>query len=564
MEQVITLTYNQISIQIPIGTRVEEVVTERLKLNPEKPRYHDNPVIGLRVNNELLAFGAKLMVDAHIEPIRMFSHTGKRIYRHTLSYLLAYASEKVFPDRRLIVGHALGDGFYYTFEDIHDLAREDVEKLAQAMQEIIDSDLKIHQGTVSYLAALEHFRSKGYPATELLLSYRNDPTLELYRCGSFMDITYEPLLPSTGMVGVWELRPYGERGMLLRYPLSSDFLSIAKFRDNPLLFSVFRENKIWGSILKVNCLGEMNAICGTREIFTFIRMNEDLQHRRIAQVADMVSEKKSVKVVFIAGPSSSGKTTFAIRLAIQLRLLGYNPIQISLDNYYRPKDQAPLDADGKPDLEVLEALDLDLFRANLNALYAGELVDLPKFEFKDNGRRYFENKPISLSDNTVLVIEGIHGLNPQLIPGIDRGTTFKIYISALTQLNLDDHNRISTTDNRILRRIVRDNRTRSTTAQMTLEMWPSVERGETLHIFPYQNEADVMINSALEYELPVLKPYVEPLLKTVKPEAYDAYPTARRLLGILEHVYPIPADLVPSDSLLREFIGGSEFHQECH
>jgi uridine kinase len=432
------------------------------------------------------------------------------------------------------------------------------------MRELVDANLPIHQGTVSYNDALRHFKDKGYLATEMLLSYRNDPTLELFRCGEFMDITYEPLLPFTGLVEIWELKPYGDRGMLLRYPLSSDFLHIAKFRDNPLLFSVFRENKIWGNILKVNCLGEMNNICGSQEIFTFIRMNEDLQHRRIAQIADMVEQKGTVKVVFIAGPSSSGKTTFAIRLSIQLRLLGFNPIQISLDNYYRPKDQAPLDDEGKPDLEVLQALDLQLFQQNLKDLYAGEAVDLPKFDFRENGRRYYEGKPINLKNNTILVIEGIHGLNPMLIPGIDRSTTFKIYISALTQLNLDDHNRISTTDNRILRRIVRDNRTRSTTAQQTLEMWPSVERGETRHIFPFQNQADVMINSALEYELPVLKPYAEPLLKTVKPEAYDAYPTARRLLGFLENVYPIPADLVPSDSLLREFIGGSEFHSECH
>jgi uridine kinase len=563
MEQTITLTYEKQEIQVPSGTRVETVV-KALHLNPDHPVYADDPVIGLRMNNEILSFGAKLMVDADIEPIHLFSNIGKRMYRHTLSYLLAYASEQIFPERRLIVGHALGDGFYYTFDGMYALDETDVQKLSDALQHIVDANLRIHQGTVGYQHALTHFREKGYTATELLLSYRNDPTLELYRCGDFMDITYEPLLPYTGMMSIWELRLYGDRGMLLRYPLSSNFLAIAPFRDNPKLFSIFRENKIWGSILKVSCLGDMNTICGTREIFTFIRMNEDLQHRRISQIADMVSEKGTVKVVFIAGPSSSGKTTFAIRLAIQLRLLGFNPIQISLDNYYRPKDQAPLDADGKPDLEILEALDLNLFQENLKALYAGEDVDLPKFSFKGNGERYYENKPISLKNNTILVIEGIHGLNPRLIPGVDSRTTFKIYISALTQLNLDDHNRISTTDNRILRRIVRDNRTRSTTAQMTLEMWPSVERGETQHIFPYQNEADIMINSALEYELPVLKPYVEPLLKTVKPEAREAYPTARRLLSFLENVYPIPADLVPSDSLLREFIGGSEFHQECH
>lgn len=564
MEQRVTLTYEKQKITVPIGTRVEDVVMNRLTLNSSNPTYAENPVIGIRMNNEPLSFGAKLMVDAVIEPIYMFSNIGKRMYRHTLSYLLAYASERVFPERRLIIGHALGDGFYYTFDGISSVSEQDVSRIADEMRKLVDANLPIHQGTVSYVDAVSHFKEKGYVATELLLSYRNDPTLELYRCGAFMDIAYEPLLPSTGLLSIWELRLYGDRGMLLRYPLSSSFLSIAKFRDNPLLFSVFRENKIWGTILKVNCLGEMNTICGSREIFTFIRMNEDLQHRRISQIADMIRDRDSVKVVFIAGPSSSGKTTFAMRLSIQLRLLGFNPVQISLDNYYRPKDQAPLDAEGKPDLEVLEALDLELFRDNLEALYAGKYVDLPKFEFKDNGRRFYEGKPISLKDNTILVIEGIHGLNPRLIPGIDRNTTFKIYISALTQLNLDDHNRISTTDNRILRRIVRDNRTRSTSAQMTLEMWPSVERGETQHIFPYQNQADIMINSALEYELPVLKPYAEPLLKTVKPEAYEAYPTARRLLGILENVYPIPADLVPSDSLLREFIGGSEFHNECH
>lgn len=564
MENIIILTFDSKDYKVPSGTRVAEVVTKVLKWNPENPKYRDNPVIALSMNREILSFGAKLMVNADIEPVRLFSNIGKRIYRHTLSYLLAYASEEVFGDRRLIVGHALGDGFYYTYDGYYSLGRQEVDLLADTMRKLIEANLPIHQGTVSYNQALEHFREKGYLATEMLLSYRNDPTLELYRCGDFMDITYEPLLPNTALLAVWELRPYSERGMLLRYPLSNDYLKIAQFRDNPLLFSVFRENKIWGSILKVNCLGEMNTICGTKEIFTFIRMNEDLQHRRIAQIADMVSQKGTVKVVFIAGPSSSGKTTFAIRLAIQLRLLGYQPVQISLDNYYRPKDQAPLDAEGKPDLEILEALDLELFQKNLQDLYAGETVDLPKFSFKDNGRRYYEGKPINLTNNTILVIEGIHGLNPRLIPGIDRKTTFKIYISALTQLNLDDHNRISTTDNRILRRIVRDNRTRSTTAQQTLEMWPSVERGETLHIFPFQNEADVMINSALEYELPVLKPYAEPLLKTVKPEAYEAYPTARRLLGFLENVYPIPADLVPSDSLLREFIGGSEFHKECN
>lgn len=564
MERIIQLHTESRTIKVPAGTTVRSIVTDHLHLDDGTSKYTDNPVVALRMNNEILPFGARITVDAHIEPVLLFSDLGKRMYRHTLSYMLALASDRLFSARRLVIGHALGDGFYFNFDGHYALSKEDVESLGREMLRLVEMDTPIELDTVSYQDALSYFQEKGYLATSLLLSYRNDPTLHLYRCQDFIDIAYEPLIPRTGLLAVWELRPYGERGMLLRFPLSSDFLHIAKFRDNPLLFSIFREYKIWGSLLKVDCLGTMNKICGSPpEIHTFIRMNEDLQHRKISQIADMISQRGTVKVVFIAGPSSSGKTTFSIRLAIQLRLLGYNPIQISLDNYYRPKSEAPKDAEGKPDLEVLEALDLTLFRNNLGALYAGEEVDLPRFDFKGDGRRYFEGKPISLKDNTILVIEGIHGLNPNLVPNIDRSTTFKIYISALTQLNLDDHNRISTTDNRILRRIVRDNRTRSTSAQRTLEMWPSVERGETQHIFPYQNQADTMINSALDYELAVLKPYAEPLLRTVKPEAYAEYPVSRRLLKFLENVYPIPADLVPSDSLLREFIGGSEFHSEC-
>ena len=563
MERTITITYMEQRIEVPSGITAGTLLTEILKVTAPKPLYENNPIIAVRMNNEILPFSAKLNVDATIVPVHMFSDIGKRIYRHTLSYLLAYASEILFPDRRLVIGHALGDGFYFNYDGKYSLNKNDVTLLTEKLKELIEADLPITLEVHSYQGSREHFIKKGYLGTALLLDYTNDAEVELYRCQDFLDITYEPLLSSTALLKVWQLRPYGERGMLLRYPLSADFLTLSPFRDNPLLFSIFHEYKLWGSILKVNSLGAMNQICGSKDIRTFIRMNEDLQHRKISDTADMISDKGGVKVVLIAGPSSSGKTTFSYRLAIQLRLLGFNPIQISLDNYYLSKDLAPKDLDGKPDLEALEALDLELFRDNLEELYGGKEVDLPSFDFKNGGQRYFKGEKISLAQNTILVIEGIHALNPTLLPALDSKTFFKIYISALTQLNLDDHNRISTTDNRILRRIVRDNRTRSTTAQMTLEMWPSVERGETRHIFPYQNHADIMVNSALEYELAVLKPYAEPLLKTVKPDAYEAYPTARRLLRFLENVYPIPSDLVPSDSLLREFIGGSEFRLEC-
>jgi uridine kinase len=564
MNRKITLRYKDQEFKLDSGIKVETVVKEHLKLDDGKKSFFDNPVVALRMNNEILSFGARIGIDATVEPVYLFSDLGKRIYRHTLSYLLAYASDILFPLRRLVIGHALGDGFYFTYDGHYQLEQKDLDALTAKMRQLVEEDIPIEIERFAYTDALNHFKDKGYVATELLLNYRNDPSLDLYRCKDFLDIAYEPLLPRTKLLEVWELRGYGERGMLLRYPLTkSGFQKIAEFRDNPLLFSIFKEYRRWAELLKVDCLGTMNQICGSNEINTFIRMNEDLHHRKISHIADMIDQREKVKVVFIAGPSSSGKTTFSIRLSIQLRLLGYNPIKISLDNYYRPKSQVPKDIDGKPDLEVIDALDLKLLNENISALYSGKEVLLPRFEFSGDGKRSFETTPISLKKNTILVIEGIHGLNPNLLPNINSDTTFKIYISALTQLNLDDHNRISTTDNRILRRIVRDHKTRSTPAQQNLEMWPSVERGESLNIFPYQNEADIMINSALDYELAVLKPYAEPLLRTVKPSAYVAYPVARRLLKFLENIYPIPSTLVPSDSLLREFIGDSEFHPEC-
>ncbi len=562
MDQKVTITYLGKKVEVPSGTTVASLMCDILKVSDPAATYASNPIIAVRMNNAIIPFSSHLTVDATIAPVYLFSDIGKRIYRHTLSFILAYTSEILFPERRLVIGHALGDGFYFNYDGKFSLDKKDVALLANKMEELVEANLPITSEMVSYEDAMAHFKKKEYLSTALLLEYTNEPKIKLYRCKDFLDITYEPLLPTTALLKVWQLRPYGERGMLLRYPLSADFLNLSPFKDNPLLFSVFHEYKLWGSILKVDSLGAMNQICGSPDIKTFIRMNEDLQHRKISQTADMISERGSVKVVLIAGPSSSGKTTFSYRLAIQLRLLGFNPIRISLDNYYLSRDLAPRDIDGKPDLEALEALDLPLFRSNLKDLYSGKEVDLPRFDFKNGGQRYFKGDKISLAKNTILVIEGIHALNPSLLPNLDPKTFFKIYISALTQLNLDDHNRISTTDNRILRRIVRDNRTRSTTAQMTLEMWPSVERGEARHIFPYQNQANIMINSALEYELAVLKSYAEPLLKTVKPDAYETYPVARRLLRFLENVYPIPSNLVPTDSLLREFIGGGEFFRE--
>lgn len=562
-EHIITLTYEGREYKIQQGITAGEFLSDYAHDERVGYPYEKDPVIALQVNKEVMSLSQSLVIDGTGEPVRMFSSIGKRMYRHTISYLLAYASHTLFPQRRLVIGHSLGNGFYFSYEDCDELSGEDIKALERQVQAFVDASLQIRLYIAAYEQANMYFEKIGFKATKKLLDYRNDPTIPLYACGDFLDISFEPLLSTSSLTPLWELRPYGERGLLLRYPLSSSYTSMPPFRDNPLLFSVFKETKEWGNILKVDCIGAMNDICGSDQIRTFIRMNENLQQRKISSVAEEIAERKRVKVVFIAGPSSSGKTTFTMRLALQLRLLGYQPIQISLDNYYLSKDKVPLDEQGNIDLEALEALDLDLFRENLADLYAGKTIQPPRFDFTEGGKRYFDQSAITLQEDTILLIEGIHGLNPSLAPDIESTTTFRVYISALTQLNLDDHNRVSTTDNRILRRIVRDHRYRGTSAQQTLEMWPLVERGESRHIFPYQNEADVMINSALEYEMAVLKAFAEPLLKTVKPDASEAYPTARRLIAFLENIYPINPMMVPPESLLREFIGGSEFHDGC-
>ena len=306
MARTITLTYKEHLHTVQAGIPVKEVLGSCLGLQTEQLEYTQNPVVALRLNNEILSYEALVEVDGIIEPVFLFSSVGKRMYRHTLSYLLAYACEILFPERRLVIGHALVVGFYFNFAQYFALDRADVTRISEKLQDIIHSGAPIKQEKIAYCSAVDYFTQRGYHATTKLLEYRNDPVLEPYRCGDFLDITYEPLLPYTQVLSIWELRPYGERGMLLRFPLSANFLKLAPFVDHPLLFSVFREYKIWGSILKVDCLGAMNTICGSPDISTFIRMNEDLQHRKIAQIADQIAQKGTVKVVFISGPSSSG------------------------------------------------------------------------------------------------------------------------------------------------------------------------------------------------------------------------------------------------------------------
>ncbi len=536
---------------IPYGTRIDELVGDRGKDHPE------GPIVAALVNNDLVSLSFKVEVDATIEPVRLYHHYGNRIYRRSLSFLLGLAAKRVFPERQLIIGHSLGDGYYYYFNGLSGVSQEELDLIEQEMHALVQAELPIVRRSVGYQKAVEQVEQENLPATSLLLRYRNDPKIPMYQCDKFFDISYEPLLDNTALLGLFKLHNYAP-GFLLRFPLSKKPTEVAEFKDHPLLFSIFTEYKAWGKILNVNCTGRLNQLIEERKIRPFIQIAEALHDKKISSIADQIAEKRDqVKVVLIAGPSSSGKTTFTKKLAIQLQVLGFNPAIIGLDDYYLPHDRTPRDSEGKLDLESLYALNIEQLNSHLLDLFVGKEVTIPIYDFK-LGRPKPEGKTMRFSKRNILLMEGIHGLNPGLTPDIPREQKHLVYISALTQLNLDDHNRIATTDNRLCRRMVRDHQFRGNNAIGTLGMWPAVRRGEDNNIFPYQHLAVSAFNSALDYELAVLKPYVEPLLNTVKP-FHPQYSEARRLLAFLGNFSSIPVQFVPQHSILREFVGESGF-----
>ncbi len=514
--------------------------------------YKDNPIVAAAVNGVAASLSEKLEGNADIVPIRLFSKNGLRAYRKSLCFLLSYASAEIAPERTLIIGHSLGDGYYFRYRDGK---KPDAGKLEAIMRKAIADDLPFEIIQLTAEEALEYSNKHILTETVKLLDTINAASYRFAKLGECMEVYYEPLLPSASYLAIWELRPYQD-GLLLRYPQSRDPLCIKPFSDNPLLFSVFQENKKYAKILSIESLGDLNAKIAAGTLPETIRLSETLQRNRIAEAADEIMARKQIKAVFIAGPSSSGKTTFSMKLTDELISHGYECMRISLDDYYHEGDKIPIDEDGEKDYEVLESLNLPLLRKQLKALRDGKEVHLARHSFRDK-KTTFDAEPSKMNEHTILIIEGIHGLNPSLCPDFPQEECYKIYISALTEVNLDTRSRISTTDNRILRRMVRDNRTRGLDAVETLSRWPSVERGEKNNIFPYQNNADIMINSALEYELAVLAPLAIPLLRSVKKETKEAYTLARRLLDFLELIYPAPKDDVPPDSILREFIGGS-------
>ncbi|MDR2518574.1 MAG: nucleoside kinase [Spirochaetaceae bacterium] len=511
----------------------------------------------VKANNEILPLSARLEIDSALEPVALFSPEGVMIYRRSLAYLLAIASKDLFPDRRLYVGHSLGNTYYYTFADGKAPSAEDARSLKDKMGGLAAQDLPINYRYMAYAQALALFERNSQTDTKLLLDERGGSAVKVNQCGGFTDLYVQPLVPRTGFLKVFDVAAYQD-GLLLCFPGAGGMHKMEPFEDSPKIFAVYNEHKKWSRDQGVQAAGHLNRLVRERAVKAYIQVAEAFQSKTIGHIADKISERQgALKVVLIAGPSSSGKTTTAKRLSIELKVMGIEPIAVSLDNYYVNSDKTPRDEKGEPDYECLSALDVPYFNQQLASLFKGREATLPVYDFK-TGRRREGGKTIRLGSRSMLIVEGIHGLNDALIQDIPKESAFKLYVSALTQLNLDDHNRIPTTDNRLLRRLVRDYQFRAVGAAETIKMWPSVQRGEWKYIFPFQNGADFAFNSALSYELAVLKFYADPILRSVKPGSAE-YAEAARLSSFLENFAPIPPQYVPGQSILREFIGESEF-----
>ena len=549
MAKPIKITYNR---NQKIETTEAEIGTQVFNFMPEFS-INGNQLVAAKVNNELTSLDAKLEFDCKVEPVYNNTKEGMSVYRRSLCLLLATAAHRINPKTRLIVGNSICYGYYYTFDG----EKISAKSLKQEMEKLISRDLRIKTEYVSWEQAAALFEKLNLKETRKQLNHTCKSKILINTIEDFSDMYFGPLVLSTGALQVFDLIEYQD-GLLLRFPKTKCPSQLPAFKDEPKLFSLFKQYKEWGKRVNVLSAASLNDMVANGKINDFIDIAETHQEKCISDIASQIVKSKKVRVVLIAGPSSSGKTTSAKKLGLELQAMGYTPKLISLDCYYAGRDKAPLDENGKPDYECLEALNVELLNQNLVDLFAGKEVNIPSYDFH-TGTSYFEDKnKMTLADNEILIMEGIHGLNPKLTAKVPEECKFKIYLSALTQLNLDDHNRISTSDNRLIRRIVRDNNFRGKPAEGTIAMWPSVQKGEELHIFPFHNNADAILNTALDYELSILRVYAAPLLRRVPPTMAE-YSEAQRLLNFLENFATIAPTEVPPRSIIREFIGGSAF-----
>ncbi len=516
-----------------------------------------DPFIAILDGEEEVDLSKMLHYDTNIKLLGMESDLGAKAYFRTLAFIFIKAVKVIYPNARVILKHSLNEGLYGEIENIGDLTEDIINSIKDEIKDIVEKDLEIERIKVKYSEAEKIFTEYSMKDKLRLLRHLDLPYITLYKCEGFYDYFYGTMLSSTGYLKVYDIFKYG-RGFILLSPKENTNFKLPVFNDVPKLAKVFDETRSVADILDVADVGALNDKVDSGEMKDIILVSEAMHEKKIGKIADEIYKNKdNIKLVTIAGPSSSGKTTFSKRLSIQLRLLGFDPYPISLDDYFVDREITPRDENGEFDFESIKALDVDLFNEHLSILLNGGEINLPKFDFL-TGKRVDSGKRFKMKKNTLIVIEGIHGLNEVLTSSIPRENKFKVYVSALTQLNIDDHNRMPTTDVRILRRIVRDNRTRGRNAETTILGWPSVRRGENKNIFPFQEEADVMFNSTVIYEMSILKKYAKPLLESIQ-KGNPSYIEARRLLGIISYFKEADGNIIPPNSIIKEFIGGSCF-----
>ena len=513
--------------------------------------------VSARVNNKVEGMHYRVYNSKDVEFLDMTSSSGSRAYTRTLFFVLCKAVQDIYPATDVVIDIPVSNGFYVDIRLGRPVVDEDVNIIRRRMQEIIDARMPIRRFTVPTEEAVALFQEKGDIEKVKLLKTSGSIYTTYYKIGDYVDYYYGTLLTNTSQLYFFGLEKYYD-GMLLRIPSLKNPDVLGEMTRQDKMFEIFKEHHRWQSILGIRTIGDFNQAIDANHATDIINISEALQEKKIAKIAEEIASRKGVKLVLLAGPSSSGKTTSCKRLSIQLAVNGLKPLQISLDDYFVDREKTPKDASGEYDYESIYALDLDLINEQFNALFRGEEVELPKYDFQSGKSKKSGNR-LKMTDNNVLVVEGIHALNPELTAHIPQEQIFRVYASALTTILLDNHNYIPTTDNRLLRRIIRDNKYRGVSAQETIHRWPSVRAGENKWIFPFQENADAMLNTAMLYELAVIKTQAEPLLQQV-PENCEEYAEAYRLLKFLKYFKGIPYNNLPPTSLLREFLGGSSFH----
>lgn len=544
------IEYNNIIIDVKNGTTVNQLLSEEIQKAKCK-------IIACKFNNEIKSLNYKIKTDGKVELINLKDKDGMRVYRRGLVYIISKAFSEVYPNSLLTINYQLSNAMFCTVDNLS-MTKEVIANVNKRVKEIIDSNLPIEKRFMTKEEAVEFYKKEKTLKGKLQLDLKQKKEVTLYFCENYYNYFYGVLPITTGFAEAYEIVPYAN-GFLIRYPNRENPYELTKFNDTPKLFKTLEDYEELHKILNINTLYKLNSIIKDKKIEEYILLDEALHEKKIGAIADNIAKNKNIKLVAIAGPSSSGKTTFAKRLELQLKLNGLKPVTISVDNYFVEREETPLDEDGNYDFESINAIDTKLLNQDLVKLLNGEEIEAPTFNFHTGHKEYRGNK-MRLNADEVLIMEGIHCLNDELTYLIPKEQKYKIYISCLTVLNIDYYNRISTTDSRLIRRLVRDYQFRGYNAAHTIQMWPSVNRGEFKNIFKFQEEADVMFNSSLIYELSVLKKYAIPLLKEVENNS-PLYSEAKRLISMLSYFEDIPDDAVPTHSLLREFIGGSIFKQ---